>query len=38
MYGASGDAHLRSEVPGVCLGLSFVGLVTFVRVGLVTFV
>ena len=24
MYGASGDAHLRSEVSGACRGLSFV--------------
>ena len=24
MYGASGDAHLRVEVPGACRGLSFV--------------
>ena len=23
MYGASGDAHLRTEVPGACRGLSF---------------
>ena len=22
MYGASGDAHLRTEVPGACRGLS----------------
>jgi hypothetical protein len=24
MYGASGDAHLRMEVPGACRGPSFV--------------